>query len=240
MFLIVKLQEEKMQDRNKRIVKIIFFALAVVFLIVVGWVVGKPMVMLASEPDKFRDWVEELGFLGELAYIGMLIFQIVFAIIPGEPFEIVAGYAFGAIKGTVLCCIGTTLGSIVVFILVRTFGKRVVELFFSYDKINEAKFLKRSKRRDLVSFLIFLLPGTPKDLLVYFLGLTKIDFITFLIVVAIGRIPSIVTSTVGGNALGKQDYLMAIVTFAVTILVSITGYIIYQTVLARHKNKKEK
>jgi len=45
---------------------------------------------------------------------------------------------------------------------------------------------------------------------------------------------------VGGNALGKQDYLMAIVTFAVTILVSITGYIIYQTVLARHKNKKEK
>ncbi len=226
--------------KNKRIINIIFFVVALVFIAAVSWIVGRPMLALASEPEKFRLWVSKSGFLGELGYVGMLVFQIVFAIIPGEPFEIVAGYAFGAVKGTILCLVGTTLGSIVVFVLVRTFGKKIVETFFSLDKINELKFLKNSKKRDALSFLIFLIPGTPKDILVYFLGLTKIDFVMFLMVVSIGRIPSIVTSTVGGSALGSQKYILAVITFVVTIVISITGYLIYQKLSAIYNKKKEK
>ena len=122
--------------KNKRIIKIIFLVVALVFFAIIGWVLGMPMVSLASEPERFRLWVAKSGFLGELGYIGMLIFQIIFAIIPGEPFEIVAGYAFGMVKGTVLCLVGSTLGSVAVFILVRIFGKRIVELFFSLDRIS--------------------------------------------------------------------------------------------------------
>lgn len=229
-----------MKDKKTKIKQIIVLILSIVFILVVCWFIGKPMISLASDPEKFRVWVEDLGFLGQLAYIGMLIFQIIFAIIPGEPFEIVAGYAFGAIEGTILCIIGSTVGSLIVYAFVRTFGRRIVEIFFSLDKINELKFLKDSKKRDILSFLIFLVPGTPKDLLLYFLGLTKMELPVFLIIVSIGRIPSIITSTVGGNALGKQDYVFAIITFAVTIVVSICGYLLYQFISKKHQKRKEK
>ena len=225
--------------KNKKIKKIIFFTAALTFITIIGWIIGRPMLSLASEPEKFRLWVSKSGIWGEVGYVGMLVFQIVFAVIPGEPFEIVAGYAFGAVKGTILCIIGTTLGSVVAFILVRTFGKRIVEVFFSLDKINELKFLKNSKKRDALSFFLFLMPGTPKDLLIYFLGLTKIDFVMFLMMVSVGRIPSIVTSTVGGNALGRQNYILAVITFLVTIVISIIGYVVYQKVSTVHNKKKE-
>ena len=73
---------------------------------------------------------------------------------------------------------------------------------------------------------------------VYFLGLTKIDISAFLLTVSIGRLPSIITSTVGGNALGMQNYIFAIVTFAVTMLVSLGGYIAYQLISKHLKNRK--
>lgn len=225
---------------KKKITKILIISLCLIFIGVISWFVGVPMIQLVKEPDKFRDWVQELGFLGQLAYIGMLVFQIVFAFIPGEPFEIVAGYAFGAFEGTVLCMIGSAIGSLIVFALVRTLGKRFVELFFSLEKINELKFLKDSKKRDILSFIIYMIPGTPKDLLGYFLGLTKIKFSTFLIIITVGRFPSIITSTVGGDAIGTQDYVFAIIVFAVTIAISVIGYFSYQYISKRHNMKKEK
>lgn len=83
----------------------------------------------------------------------MVALQVIFAIIPGEPLEIGAGYAFGALEGTVLCVIGGLLGSLVVFAFVRTFGVRVVELFFPIEKINNLKFLKNAKRLEVVTSL---------------------------------------------------------------------------------------
>ena len=139
---------------KKNLKKIIISVVCLVFIAIVGWFIGKPMLELVREPEDFRAWVQDLGFLGRLAYVGMLVFQIIFALIPGEPFEIVAGYAFGAVEGTILCLIGSAIGSIIVFALVRAFGKRFVELFFSLDKINELKFLKDSKKRDALSFII--------------------------------------------------------------------------------------
>ena len=224
---------------KKNLKKIIISVVCLVFIAIVGWFIGKPMLELVREPDDFRAWVQDLGFLGRLAYVGMLVFQIIFALIPGEPFEIVAGYAFGAVEGTILCLIGSAIGSIIVFALVRAFGKRFVELFFSLDKINELKFLKDSKKRDALSFIIYMIPGTPKDLLGYFLGLTKIKFGVFLLIITVGRFPSVITSTVGGDAIGSQDYLFAIIVFAVTLILSISGYFVYQLISKRHSAAKE-
>ncbi len=93
--------------------------------------------------------------------MGMVIVQVIIALIPGEPFEIAAGYAFGAWEGTLLCLLASTIGSILVFSLVRRFGLRVVRLFFSPEKLHTLRFLKDSRGRDFLFFLIFLIPGTP-------------------------------------------------------------------------------
>lgn len=227
-----------MKNKKQTIKSLIFLVVCIVFMLIVTWLVGKPLLKYSSNPEKFRSWIEGFGIWGRLVFIIMSVVQIIFAIIPGEPLEIAAGYAFGAIEGTILCVIASLVGGVIIFAFVRKFGKKIVEFFYPVEKINELKFLKDTKKLNLLAFFIFLLPGTPKDLFVYFLGLTKIDISAFLLTVSVGRLPSIITSTVGGNALGMQNYLFAIITFAITVVISLGGYISNQFISKHFKNRK--
>jgi uncharacterized membrane protein YdjX (TVP38/TMEM64 family) len=157
----------------------------------------------------------------------MTIFQVVIALVPGEPLEIVAGYAFGAVLGTLLSMIGIFLGSMLVFLLVRKFGIKLVEVFFTYEKIKSLQFLQNRKKVAALVFLMFFLPGTPKDLLTYFVGLTDIKTKHFLLIATVARIPSLVTSTIGGSLLGVERYTFAIIVFVVTLIISVIGWFIY-------------
>ena len=230
--------KESLSLKQKRIIGGLSVVLFIVFCGIVGWFIGRPMIKFVSEPEKFRIWVDEKGILGDISFIFMTIFQVLIALVPGEPLEIGAGYAFGWFKGTVLCVLGTTLGSLIVFFLVRKLGIRLVEVFFSYEKIKELKFLKDRKKVNIIIFLLYFLPGTPKDLITYFIGLTDIKFGYFLFLTSVARLPSVVTSTIGGNALGSQKYSMAIVVFTVTLIVSGLGWLIYNLIL-KFKNKRE-
>ena len=229
------MSEDKFVQRHKKGVGILSIVVFIVFSVLVCWFIGRPMLHFVSEPENFRSWIDSKGFFGQIIFIGMVALQVVFAVIPGEPLEIGAGYAFGAIEGTVLCVIGGFLGSMIVFAFVRTFGIRVVELVFPIEKINNLRFLKNSKNFEAVAFLIFMIPGTPKDIIVYFLGVTKIKTTHFAFITSVARLPSVVTSTIGGNALGMQNYMFAIVVFAATIIVSLAGFMIYRSVSNRHK-----
>lgn len=220
------MKKELTPAQQKRI-KII--ALIVGILVMGGLIaaVAIPMVSFASNPDMFRDWVAENGFLSAFAYIGMVIFQILAAFIPGEPFEIVAGYAFGTGLGTVLCLVSETLGSIAVLLLVRKFGIKLIEIFFSKEKIESVKFLQSSNKKIAIFALAFICPGTPKDLLCYFGGITNIPMSLLILICSVGRFPSIITSILGGDAIGNGDYTFAIIVFAITIAVSGLGLLFY-------------
>ena len=220
----------KEQGLNKKALGLLAVLVFILFLAAVGWFIGRPMIKLVGEPEQFRDWVDGHGIWGRLIFIGMMVLQVICALIPGEPFEIGAGYAFGAIEGTALCLIGIALGCLVVFLFVRRYGVRLVEVFFSREKIDSVRFLQNTRRLELLIFIVNAIPGTPKDLLSYFVALTKIKLSTWLLIVVVSRIPSVVTSTVGGSALGMENYVFAIVTFAVTLVVSGIGVLIYNRI----------
>ena len=194
----------------------------------VCWFVGRPMLRFVSEPEKFRLWVDGHGLWGRVLYVGVCFLQVVVAIIPGEPLEIAGGYAFGAVWGTVLCLIGLFLGSVVIFALVRRFGQSVVEVFFPLEKLHSLRFLQSSPKRNLLFWIVFTVPGTPKDLLCYFAGLTDLPWGTWLLMCSLGRLPSVVSSTIGGDALGLRNYQFAVLAFAVTMLISLGGIAIYR------------
>lgn len=221
-------------NKRKKLIGIISLLTVVIFSIVIFIFLGKPLIELVSKPQVFRNWVEDFGFLGQIIFILMIVLQVVIAIIPGEPFEIAAGYAFGSIEGTLLCLIGVVIGSIIIFLLVRKFGIMLVEIFFSKEKINSLKFLKNNPKMNMLFFILMLIPGTPKDLFSYFAGLTDIKLSTWITITAIARIPSIITSSVGGSMLGEQKFTLAIIAFGITILLSITGLIIYNKIQAKN------
>lgn len=203
---------------------VVFFVLLSLAL---AWYIGRPMVRMVKDPEQFRMWVNAHGIWGRVAYVGMMALQVVVAIIPGEPFEIVAGYAFGALEGTLLCMAGAIIGSVIVFLFVRRVGRRAVEFFFPREKIESLKFLRDTKRLNVIVFFIYLIPGTPKDLLAYVVGLTPMKLSTWLLITCVARLPSVVTSTVGGDALGLQNYTFAIIVFVATALLSVAGMLLY-------------
>ncbi|MCI9432393.1 MAG: TVP38/TMEM64 family protein [Oscillospiraceae bacterium] len=199
---------------------------------------GKPLIQFVQEPERFRAWVDEQGILAPIAFLGMLVLQIVVAVIPGEPLEIAAGYAFGAVEGTLLCLFGAFLGRVAVFLLVRKLGARAVDVFFPLDKLNELKFLQNKRRLTLWVFFLFFLPGTPKDVLCYVVGLTDLPLRSWLIISAIAPLPSIVTSTIGGDALGMGDYGFALLVFVITVVISGLGLLAYH-LICRTKERSE-
>ena len=199
---------------------------------------GKPLIQFVQEPERFRAWVDEQGFTAPIAFVGMLILQIVVAVIPGEPLEIAAGYAFGAVEGTLLCLAGAFIGRAAVFLLVRRFGTRAVEVFFPLDKLQELSFLQNEKKLTWWVFFLFFLPGTPKDLLCYIVGLTNLPLRSWLVISAIAPLPSIITSTIGGNALGMEDYDFAILMFVITIVISGAGLLAYRFICRRRERSQ--
>ena len=221
-------------EKQKKTISFCVIVTFILFCAAVGWFIGRPMIQFVSDPEKFRNWVNESGVFGKICFVLMVMFQVIVAFVPGEPLEIGAGYAFGTFEGTLLCIVGITLGSIIVFELVRKFGIKLVEVFFTFEKIKSAKFLQDEKKLALITFLMFFLPGTPKDLLTYVLGLSKVKRTDLLILAGVARIPSIITSTVGGSLLGTEKYLFAVIVFGITFLISAAGWIIYN----RKTNKR--
>ncbi len=225
-------------DKQKKLIAWAAIAIFLLLSAAVGWFIGRPLVRFASRPEEFRLWVDGHGLLGMAAYVGMVFLQVAVAVIPGEPLEISGGYAFGALRGSVLCLLGAFLGSVAVFALVRRFGRELVEIFFPREKLEKLKFLQSSPKRDALFWLIFTVPGTPKDLLCYFAGLTDLSWGKWLLLCTVGRLPSVLTSTIGGSALGVKDYQFAILVFAVTLAVSGVGLLIYRAVCQRHEKKQ--
>ena len=235
----MKRRQERTQLTEAHKKKIYLFAIivALIFIAAVGYLVGKPMIEFVREPERFRAWVDSSGFVSRVIFVGMVIFQLIIALIPGEPLEMGAGYAFGAWEGTILCIIGCVIGSALVFLFVRRFGVKLVEVFFPREKIRSLRFLQDSRRLNLLTFIVFFIPGTPKDLLSYFIGLTDMKLGTWLLITAVARIPSIVTSTVTGDALGLKDYQFALIAFGVTLALSLLGILVYRRLSARrHPN----
>lgn len=214
--------------RGQKTAAAVSVAVFLIVLVLLTIFVGGPLLKTLGEPESFRAWVDARGFWGRVLFVGIMVLQVIIAFIPAEPLELAAGYAFGAVWGTVLVWLGLVLGTTIVFLFVRKIGVKAVEVFFPREKIDSLKYLKDEKKLNAAAFILFLIPGTPKDLLTYVAGLTKIRLLPWVLLTSIARIPSILTSTISGNALGLERYGLAIVVFAATALASGVGIFLYQ------------
>jgi uncharacterized membrane protein YdjX (TVP38/TMEM64 family) len=127
------------------------------------------------------------------------------------------------------------IGSTIVFLLTRRFGAKMAEIFISREKINDFRFINTEKKRDGLIFLLFFIPGTPKDLLTYFVGLTDIKLSSFLTISLVAHIPSVLSSTFGGHLLGEGNYWGAVILYAIIGGLSVLGLWLYRVILRRRQ-----
>ena len=189
----------------------------------------------------FKEKVNESGILGLLILFGLQVAQIFLIIVPGEPIEILAGMCYGGIWGTIFIMISCAIIATVIFLLVRKYGKRFVYEFCNpkkVKKIENSKIFQSPKKIELIMLILFLIPGTPKDLLTYIAGFLPIKATRFVIISTIARIPSIVSSTLAGASLAKGDWKTGIILYAIVIvIVAIIIFIINK--LDKNKVTKE-
>ena len=223
-------------ERRRKLLAWISVAIVAVLALLITWFFWRWLASFSQEG--LRDYIQSFGAASWVAFLVLQILQVFIALIPGELLESAAGFIFGPVFGTVLCYVGIAIASSMVFLLTRKFGIKLVEVFVSREKINGLRFLKNEKKRNLLIFLIFFIPGTPKDLLTYSVGLTEIKLHAFLAISLCARIPSVVTSALGGHLIGEKNYSLAIVIYAVTAAVSILGMIFYNF-WTKHRNTNQ-
>ena len=149
-----------------------------------------------------------LHSFGPLSFIGFIILQAVQVIIspiPGEVTGLIGGFLYGKVLGTIISTIGLTIGSMVAFSLSRYFGRPFADKFVKKETMERYNYLLHHKGAFLV-FLLFLIPGFPKDLLCYILGLGHLSTKEFLIISTLGRFMGTVLLTFGGDYIRHQQY----------------------------------
>lgn len=208
-------------------------SLAVVALLAVLLTLFVSRWLRSFSPEDFRDYVRSFGALGPGIVLGLQVLQVFIALIPGEIVESAAGFVLGPWLGTAVCYLGIAIASTLILTLTRRYGVQLVEVFVSREKINELRFLNTEQKRNTLIFLLFFIPGTPKDLLTYFVGLTDIRLRTFLLLSMVARIPSVLTSTFGGHLLGEERYIGAVILYGVTGLLSLLGLMGYNRYLKK-------
>lgn len=201
-------------------------ALGIVCVAALAYVVatyGGELWAFFTDGDAVRSWVDAQGPLAPLAMGALVFAQIVVAVLPGEPVELAAGYLFGFWEGTAICLVGSLVGTLVITALVRVLGMRVVRLFFSEEQIRGVSWLRDSRRFELLMLVVFLIPGTPKDVLTYAAGLTTCPWWRVAAIATVGRVPSIVTSTLAAGFASEGNWAAAGVSIAAAVVLAVAG-----------------
>ena len=181
--------------------------------------------------QKFTQWVDSLGLWGGAVMMGVQILQIIVAFLPGEPVELAAGALYGGLGGLVFCLGGCVLGSAAAFLLARRFGQPLLRRIFQEKTLARFAFLRDSRKLETVTFLLFLIPGTPKDMLTYLAGTTDIPLARFLILATFARIPSVITSTYIGSTALTGKWYVTLLLLGLTAAMGLAGILLREKVM---------
>jgi len=175
-------------------------------------------------PKRLRLFIESFGPFAAVVFVVVQALQVVFAPVPGEATGFVGGYLFGNVLGVILSTIGLTLGSMGAFYLARIFGLKLVERVVKKEYIT--KFNDFVTHRGLyISYILFLIPGFPKDSLCYLLGVSHIRFLDFFLMNLLGRLPGTVILTFQGTAVKDARYKAFLILLIGSAVVTLALYL---------------
>ena len=162
-------------------------------------------------------------------FIGLQVLQVVAAPVPGEATGFVGGMFFGTGWGILYSTIGLTLGSWIAFMLARLAGRPLVELVVKAETIKRYDYVMKHKGMFL-AFLMFLVPGFPKDILCYLLGLGHMGQRDFLLVSTTGRLLGTTLLTVGGTLFRDKRYGALFTLFGISLFLILLTMVYRETI----------
>ncbi len=220
--------------KGKRVRLAIYIVLIFAFISVIAYVgirFGPQITELAKKPEGLARLLNSYGWKGVLVFIGIQILQVVVAAIPGEFVQIAGGYIYGTWLGTLYSLTGIVLGSVLVFFIARFLGYPVVRLFVSSKQMEKYNFMINNKKTDAAMFVLFLIPGIPKDVLTYIAGITPVKPLKFFAIITIGRLPALLASSYIGSSTEKGNYVIVILLSVAAIILFAAGILLKDRII---------
>jgi uncharacterized membrane protein YdjX (TVP38/TMEM64 family) len=180
---------------------------------------------LFTSVQALEKWVRASGPVAPLLFIAIQVFQIVVFVVPGEPVQIAGGYLFGLWPATLYLFAGIAIGSAVDFFLARWLGVPFVNALFSTERVEKVRKLLSTRGSKLVFFLLFVIPGIPKDVLCYVAGLSPLRFRFFILASMLGRLPGVLLSALIGESAAQKKWVFAAIVAGVAVILFAVGFL---------------
>ena len=215
-------------SRGRKILSL--FQLALLLAIVVGI----PAILYFRNPEiienfrsleKFNEWIAQYKSVGILIYIVCQIVQIVISVLPGQVIQIAGGYLFGFLTTFLISIIGAAAGTLITFYLAKLLGRNAIILICGEERFHKYQRIMSTQRARKVIFLIYLIPGLPKDLMAYAAGVSGINAFEFILLSLAGRIPAMTVSILFGVSLYSDNYLSAVLIAAAMAVILLICFI---------------
>jgi len=185
----------------------------VVWLVVTEAPALRFVVRLYRDKHFLKETVASWGWMAPLVFIGIQALQVIISPIPGEITGPAGGALFGTFWGVVYSTIGLTAGTLVCFCLGRVWGEPLIRPWLSEHHWHRMNFILEAEGV-ILCFILYLIPGFPKDIISYLFGMSPMTFWVFAVVSTVGRIPGTLISSYFGASVGEQRYIYALVFLA--------------------------
>lgn len=227
-----KTEYTKKVNKISSVLKLVALALIIIAIPLYIYFFHHDLLEDMSNLRNVEHWLLQYKKESALVYIAAQIIQIIICVIPGQALQIAAGYLYGFWIGFALSIVGACLGSIAVFYLARLLGHDAMHILFGEKKITKMLDEINSKKGMLIVFIIFLIPGIPKDLCTYAAGLSKMHLRPFLILSLIGRSPGMMCSLAIGKQVMDGNYTSAIVIAVIVAVLFVIGLLFRDKVIS--------
>jgi uncharacterized membrane protein YdjX (TVP38/TMEM64 family) len=196
----------------------LLFPLFIIAVLLAAWFTRDSWSPILDSRISAQEWISQFGAWAPLVYVGVQVFQVVVFIVPGDVVQIAGGYLFGVVMGVVYSLIGIAIGSTIDFYVARFLGRTFVEGVFGRERVAQFDSVSESSRARTGFFLLFVIPGIPKDVLVYVAGISTLHFPSFLFVTMTGRLVGIVGSAIIGDSAANERWFLSAFVFGLAVL----------------------
>lgn len=164
-----------------------------------------------------------------------IVLQVIVAVIPAGPFQFIAGIVYGPFVGSIICLIAFIIGNIFVYCLTKKYGYKLIHKFVKVSDLDKFRHIINKKELKLIFIILFIIPGSPKDILSYIAGLTDISLWQFILINIVGRIPSTFLTAYSGNLFDNNKLYSSMIVLAILLIISFIGYIAYNIFKSKYE-----
>ncbi|MDR2770797.1 MAG: VTT domain-containing protein [Clostridiales Family XIII bacterium] len=202
------------------------------FLLLIGIAIGLPLLLYFRYPEilnEFRD-IESINAMAETRegflfpfFVGLQVFQVIVSIIPAQAVQIAAGYVYNFGIAYIACVAGLLIGTVVTYFIAKLLGRDAMQLLFGTERIDKFVDKLNSKRAYILLFIVFLIPGIPKDIFAYAAGISRMNVFAFFLISLVARTPALMASVLFGGMMRSGSYMGMIVLGAIIAILCILG-----------------